>query len=74
MKQNMKRLWLMVCVAFSLLALTACSAAETETEQLEEELEKNIEKIENLLSENTVPPVSNKPGCKKCAYYEYCYI
>ncbi len=43
-------------------------------EQLEEELEKNIEKIENLLSENTVPPVSNKPGCKKCAYYEYCYI
>ena len=43
-------------------------------EQLEEELEKNIEKIENLLSENTVPPASNKPGCKKCAYYEYCYI
>lgn len=38
MKQNIKRLWLMVCVAFSLLALTACSAAETETEQLEEEL------------------------------------
>lgn len=43
-------------------------------EQLERELEKNIEGIEDLLSQDTVPPVLNKPGCKTCAYYEYCYI
>ena len=43
-------------------------------EQLEKELEMYIEKIEQLLSQNKVPPVSNKTGCKKCAYYEYCYI
>ncbi len=28
MKQNMRRLWLMVCLVFSLLALSACTAAE----------------------------------------------
>lgn len=44
-------------------------------EQLEKELEMNIEEIEKLLSQDMVPPVlSNKAGCKKCAYYEYCYI
>lgn len=37
MKQNIKRLWLMVCVAFSLLALSACSAADIEAEELNEQ-------------------------------------
>ncbi len=44
-------------------------------EQLEEELKKKIEEIEGLLCQSSVPPVSsNTAGCKKCAYYEYCYI
>lgn len=43
-------------------------------EQLEGELEKYIKKIEELLSQNIIPSVSNKAGCKKCAYYEFCYI
>lgn len=38
------------------------------------ELEKIINSIELLLSENNIPAVINKVGCKKCAYYEYCYI
>lgn len=44
-------------------------------EQLEKELEKNVEEIQELLRNDMVPPVlSNKAKCKKCAYYEYCYI
>lgn len=43
-------------------------------EQLEGELEKYIKKIEELLSQNIILSVSNKAGCKKCAYYEFCYI
>jgi len=38
------------------------------------ELEKIIEKIEHLLLEEKAPEVINKPKCKKCAYFEYCYI
>lgn len=30
--------------------------------------------IENLLKQEEVPEVLNKPKCKKCSYYEYCYI
>lgn len=44
-------------------------------EQLEDELAKKIEEVEKLLEQDMVPPVlANKAGCKKCAYYEYCYI
>ncbi len=38
MKQNIRRLWLMVCVAFSLFALSACTAAEDSSENLDEVL------------------------------------
>lgn len=44
------------------------------TEDTEEELQKYIQEIEELLEQPSVPPVLNKSGCKKCAYYEYCYI
>ncbi len=44
------------------------------TEELEKELESYIYAIEALLAENEIPEVLNKPKCKKCAYYEYCYI
>lgn len=41
---------------------------------LEDRLEKYINEIENLLEKDDVPPVLNQTKCKKCAYYEYCYI
>lgn len=43
-------------------------------ECLEEELESYIKAIEKLLDGDEIPPVLNKANCKKCAYYEYCYI
>ena len=40
----------------------------------EMKLNEYIEEIEKLLQSDEIPPVLNKSGCKKCAYYEYCYI
>ena len=43
--------------------------------------DKNIEKLNNCIKEieilingNTVPDVEKENKCKRCAYYEYCYI
>lgn len=44
------------------------------TEELENELENYISSVEILLEFDNIPEVLNKPQCKKCAYYEYCYI
>ncbi|MBD7912309.1 CRISPR-associated protein Cas4 [Clostridium cibarium] len=44
------------------------------TDEIEEELENYINEINELLSGDNIPGVLNKPKCKKCAYYEYCYI
>lgn len=44
------------------------------TQEAEDELKKYIEEIENLLEKADIPEVINKSQCKKCAYYEYCYI
>lgn len=44
------------------------------TEELEQELEQYIQEIKALLQEDGIPPVLGKAKCKKCAYYEYCYI
>ncbi|MDE6759357.1 MAG: CRISPR-associated protein Cas4 [Lachnospiraceae bacterium] len=44
------------------------------TEEIEEELQKYIKEIEGLLEQPNIPDVLNKAQCKKCAYYEYCYI
>ena len=44
------------------------------TEETENQLEQYIKDIEELLSGDIIPPVEVKKGCKKCAYYEYCYI
>ncbi|MBU5677230.1 CRISPR-associated protein Cas4 [Alkaliphilus sp. MSJ-5] len=38
------------------------------------ELEGVIKNIEELLFSTNIPDVENKPKCKKCAYFEYCYI
>ncbi|MEI7604556.1 MAG: CRISPR-associated protein Cas4, partial [bacterium] len=32
-----------------------------------------MHKTETLLQSDKIPSVINKPKCKKCAYYEYCY-
>ncbi len=38
-------------------------------------LEKLLEDIENIKALNSVPPLPSKKSiCKKCAYYELCYI
>lgn len=37
-------------------------------------LEEITRDIEKLLLDDEAPKVLNKPKCKKCAYYEYCYI
>ena len=44
------------------------------TKENEEELKNYIIEIEKLILQDKVPSVLNKPKCKKCAYYEYCYI
>ena len=44
------------------------------TEELENELMSYIQKIEELVGQAEMPEVLNKASCKKCAYYEYCYI
>ena len=37
-------------------------------------LDRYIQEIEKLLSQDTIPPILESIQCKKCAYYEYCYI
>lgn len=44
----------------------------TETE--ENQLEQYIEEVETLLRSDEIPERLDKASCKKCAYYEYCYI
>ena len=44
------------------------------TEEDENKLQNTINEIEKLLDIPNIPEVLNKPKCKKCAYYEYCYI
>ena len=44
------------------------------TEDILKELEVYVKNIEDLLLEEDIPEVINQPKCKKCAYYEYCYI
>lgn len=44
------------------------------TEEVEQKLQGYVEEIEKLLGQAEIPEVLNKPQCKKCAYYEYCYI
>lgn len=44
------------------------------TDEVEKELDKHIDEIEQLLNQDRIPECINKSTCKKCAYYEYCYI
>lgn len=38
------------------------------------ELEEIIKSINSLLLEEKAPEVISEPKCKRCAYFEYCYI
>jgi len=44
------------------------------TDEVEKELDKYIDEIEQLLNQDRIPECINKSTCKKCVYYEYCYI
>lgn len=44
------------------------------TEEAEENLHRYVIDIEELIAGDITPPVLGKASCKKCAYYEYCYI
>lgn len=43
-------------------------------EKEEKELERITFQIEELLQSDRVPEAEERSGCKKCAYYEYCFI
>ena len=44
------------------------------TEELENELDGYVNEIQELIASDKPPEILNSSKCKKCAYYEYCYI
>ena len=44
------------------------------TEEYDKQLDELMEKIEALITEEKPPESSKQPKCRKCAYYEYCFI
>ncbi len=44
------------------------------TNEIEVELEKVVESIQILLEQNVPPEPIKTNRCKKCAYFDYCYI
>lgn len=44
------------------------------TPDLENELNKLNKDIEDLLKDSRPPEIEKNNKCKKCAYYEYCYV
>ncbi|MEM3806817.1 MAG: CRISPR-associated protein Cas4 [Thermoproteota archaeon] len=44
------------------------------TPEKEKLIEDAIKKIEEVVGRETPPPVEKKRYCKKCAYYEFCFI
>lgn len=43
-------------------------------EEIEKQLDKYINDISILIENDEIPQTINSNTCKKCAYYEYCYI
>ena len=43
-------------------------------DELEQQIDDYVLAIEELINSDKIPEVLNKSSCKKCAYYEYCYI
>ena len=44
------------------------------TEEDEDKIEKALLDINKILKQDKPPSVINKPYCKRCAYYELCYV
>lgn len=44
------------------------------TKEDEEEIEKVLIDIKKVLELEYPPKIEKKPYCKKCSYYEYCYV
>lgn len=44
------------------------------TADKEKELQRYVEEIKMLLDSEEIPERLNKTSCRKCSYYEYCYI
>lgn len=44
------------------------------TDADEQKLYTICDDIKNIIESDDIPPINTKAGCKKCAYYEYCYI
>lgn len=37
-------------------------------------IEMNLHIIKDIIAGNDLPQIIDKPVCKSCAYYEFCYI
>jgi len=44
------------------------------TEEAEKKVEADLKRINKILSLKNPPEVKRKPYCKKCAYYELCFV
>lgn len=44
------------------------------TNEKEKELDNYIDEMKRLIESDEIPERLNKASCKRCAYYEYCYI
>lgn len=44
------------------------------TDDIEKQLLLYTKEIENLLQQDKIPEPLSDSKCKKCAYYQYCYI
>ncbi|NPA52339.1 MAG: CRISPR-associated protein Cas4 [Aquificae bacterium] len=40
----------------------------------EKKIEKALQEINKILKQDKPPPVINAPYCKKCAYFEFCFV
>lgn len=43
------------------------------TSEDKEKINQAIDEIEKMLMSSHIPSVINKPYCRKCSYYEFCY-
>lgn len=44
------------------------------TKEIEQELMETLKDIKRITSANTPPKLEKLPYCKKCAYYQFCYV
>jgi len=44
------------------------------TPEIEKKMETVIDDMENIVSRPVPPPVESKPYCKRCTYYELCFV